>query len=388
MKNETPERGNMSESQDQRDLRILQLEKEFLKSREDMLLVTASLQRANAELQIANQELLMQNDEMDKQAAALHTAHKELLFQHGEKEKRARELDIANKELSFQNAEKGKRAAELIIANEELLFQNGEKEKRATELLFVNKELESFAYVSSHDLQEPLRKIQTFADRLLDKEQEHLSEQGKDYLKRMQASAARMQLLIKDLLSFSRINSSERAFTRTDLRMLTDEVIEEFGDIIEQTSPSIHTEGLGSAYVNPFQFRQLLNNLMSNSFKFSKPGETLIIGISSERLQGKEHLRHNPLLLTGSIHENTNYDHVRFTDNGIGFESQFREKIFEVFQKLHTTDEYPGTGIGLAIVKKIIENHNGIITASSQPDKGVSFDMYFPCSTESDKVNL
>src|ERR1700709_2768727 len=172
------------------------------------------------ELTVAIKELAFQNEEKEKRAAELIIANKELAFQNIEKEKRAAELTIANEELVFQNEEKEKRAAELIIANKELAFQNEEKEKRAAELVIANKELESFTYISSHDLQEPLRKIQTFATRILEKEEQKLSENGKDNFKRMQDAAKRMQTLINDLLAYSRTSSTDRKFETTDLNKI------------------------------------------------------------------------------------------------------------------------------------------------------------------------
>src|SRR5271168_3924727 len=156
-----------------------------------------------------------QSAENENRAVELIIANKELAFQNEEKEKRAAELIIANKELAFQNEEKEKRAAELIIANKELAFQNEEKGKRAAELIIANKELLAFTYISSHDLQEPLRKIQTFATILL--ENETLSDNGKYNFQRMQLAAGRMQQLIDDLLAFSRIATTELKFEKADL---------------------------------------------------------------------------------------------------------------------------------------------------------------------------
>ncbi len=160
-----------------------------------------------AELIIANKELAFQNQEKENRAAELLIANEELVFQNQEKENRAAELIIANKELAFQNQEKKNRAAELLIANEELIFQNQEKENRAAELVIANKELEAFTFISSHDLQEPLRKIQTVCSIIFERENNNLSENGKYNFQRIEAAAGRMQQLINDLLSFSRIKN-------------------------------------------------------------------------------------------------------------------------------------------------------------------------------------
>jgi light-regulated signal transduction histidine kinase (bacteriophytochrome) len=235
----------------------------------------------------------------------------------------------------------------------------------------MNKELQSFAYISSHDLQEPLRKIQTFASRIVEKEVENLSDKGKDYFKRMQDSALRMQTLIDDLLAYSRTNSADRKFENTDLNKIVEEVRADFNEELKEKDASIVTTGLCELRIIPFQFRQLLQNLVSNSLKFADPARLLTISIASEIANASEF--QNKRLL-----ENTNYCHISIADNGIGFDQQFSERIFELFQRLHGRQQYKGTGIGLAIVKKIVENHAGIITACGELNKGATFDIFLP----------
>ena len=322
-----------------------------------------------AELSIANKELAFQNEEKEKRAEELIIANKELAFQNEEKEKRAEELIIANKELAFQNEEKEKRAAELIIANKELAFQNEEKEKRAAELIIANKELLAFTYISSHDLQEPLRKIQTFVSIIL--ENETLTENGRYNFQRMQLAATRMQQLIDDLLAFSRINTTELKFEKTALNHIIEEVKAELRENIQEKNANIETYELGTANVIPFQFRQLMYNLISNALKFSQPDVASHIVITSKIVKGSK-------LKSYRLSTDKDYFHIAVKDNGIGFEPHFSERIFEVFQKLHGKEAYAGTGIGLAIVKKIVENHNGIIVASSELKKGATFDIFFP----------
>jgi signal transduction histidine kinase len=324
-----------------------------------------------AELIIANEELAFQNNEKEKRAAELIIANEELAFQNHEKEKRAAELIIANIELAYQNDEKEKRAAELIIANEELAFQNNEKEKRAAELIIANKELLAFTYISSHDLQEPLRKIQTFISILLGNEKETLSENGKYNFERIQLSAKRMQQLIDDLLAFSRISTTELKFEKTNLAAIVADVKNELIDTIKEKEATIETSGLGTVDVIPFQFRQLMYNLISNALKFSKTDILPVITVSSKIEKGNK-LNHKKLL------PDKLYCHIMVKDNGIGFESHFSERIFGVFQKLHLKEVYAGTGIGLAIVKKIVENHNGLIIASSNLNEGATFNIYLP----------
>ncbi len=330
-----------------------------------------------AELIIANKELVFQNKEKENRAAELGIANKELLFQNEEKEKRAAELIIANKELLFQNEEKEKRAAELIIANKELAFQNEEKEKRAAELIIANKELLAFTYVSSHDLQEPLRKIQTFVTIILENENKNLSENGKYNFQRMQLAAGRMQQLIDDLLAFSRIATTELKFEKTELNTLIDEVKIELKDTIQEKHATIEATELGSANIIAFQFRQLMYNLISNALKFSNPDVPSHIIIKSRIEKGIKAVGTSRAI---SLQPEKDYCHITVKDNGIGFEPHFSERIFEVFQKLHGKEVYGGTGIGLAIVKKIVENHNGVIIATSELKKGATFDIYFPAN--------
>ena len=323
------------------------------------------------ELSIANKELAFQNDEKEKRATELIIANKELAFQNNEKEKRATELGIANKELAFQNKEKEKRAAELIIANKELAFQNEEKEKRAAELIIANKELLAFTYISSHDLQEPLRKIQTFVSIIAETENENLTENGKTCFQRMQLAAGRMQQLIDDLLAFSRISTTELKFEKTELGNIIEEVKTELKDAILAKNATIDAAELCPVNIIAFQFRQLMYNLISNALKFTNPGIPCHISIKSS-------IENSSTIQNKNLVAGKNYCHIMVKDNGIGFEPRFSERIFEVFQKLHGKEVYAGTGIGLAIVKKIVVNHNGIITATSELDKGAKFDIYIP----------
>lgn len=255
----------------------------------------------------------------------------------------------------------------------ELLIQERTKEleDKNLELEKMNKELQSFAYISSHDLQEPLRKIQTFASRLAEKEAANLSDTGKEYFKRMQDSAWRMQTLIDDLLAYSRTNTFERKYESTDLNNIVDEVKADLQEELQQKAATIETSALCEISIIRFQFRQLLHNLVSNSLKFSHPARPPHIKISGEIGLGASFDNDE---LTGE----TTYCHIAVSDNGIGFEPQFSSKIFELFQRLHGRQEYNGTGIGLAIVKKIVENHDGVITATGVLNEGATFDIYIP----------
>ncbi|MEO6541035.1 MAG: ATP-binding protein, partial [Ferruginibacter sp.] len=246
-------------------------------------------------------------------------------------------------------------------------------EHKNIELEKLNKELQSFAYISSHDLQEPLRKIQTFATRILEKEETSLSDYGKDMFNRMQDAAQRMQTLIQDLLAYSRTTTNDRKFESTDLNKIIAEVKEDFKEELEEKHATIETNQLCDADIIPFQFRQLMHNLIGNSLKFYNPQRPPLIQISSEISKG---VKFN----NEKLKPQNKYCHITVTDNGIGFEQQYNEKIFEVFQRLHGKNEYKGTGIGLSIVKKIVENHYGIITANSELNKGTTFEIYIPAT--------
>ncbi|MBF4505438.1 PAS domain-containing protein [Flavobacterium sp. JLP] len=246
-----------------------------------------------------------------------------------------------------------------------------ELELKNKDLINMNIELQSFAYISSHDLQEPLRKIQTFASRLSDLDEQNISANAKTYLSRIEFAAKRMQTLIQDLLTYSRTNSAERVFVSTNLDDIAEEIISDFSERIEEKNAQVNFEPLGEVTVIPFQFRQLLHNLIGNAIKFSRKDVTPIIYIKAERIKGStiKHVVDFP---------EKNYYHLKVTDNGIGFDAAYKERIFEVFQRLNTESEFVGTGIGLAIVKKIVENHKGIITAIGEKDKGATFDIYIP----------
>ena len=249
--------------------------------------------------------------------------------------------------------------------------RTGELVQKNIELEKMNKELQSFAYISSHDLQEPLRKIQTFSTQIIEKEFHNLSEPGKDKFQRMQNAAKKMQTLIEDLLLYSRTNNAERKFEKTDLNRIVEEVKEDLKEELLQKHATIEATEMCEVNIIPFQFRQLMNNLISNSLKFSNAIHPPHIKIKSEIDEGIN-------LKNEKLTKKIKYCHISISDNGIGFDPQYRERIFEVFQRLHGENQYIGTGIGLAIVKKIVENHNGIITAKGELNKGATFDIYFP----------
>jgi two-component system CheB/CheR fusion protein len=180
-----------------------------------------------------------------------------------------------------------------------------------------------------------------------------------------------MRQLIHDLLLFSRLNVDERKFEVTALNIIIDEVKSEFKETILQKGAIIEVAEICDVKIIPFQFRQLMHNLIGNALKYSNPKIPPHLKIASRNIKYEN-------LNIEELPPQVQYCHITISDNGIGFEQKYSTKIFEVFQKLHSKEEYAGTGIGLAVVKKIVDNHNGIITASSDLDKGATFNIYIP----------
>ncbi|HTF27741.1 MAG TPA: ATP-binding protein [Flavitalea sp.] len=262
---------------------------------------------------------------------------------------------------------------DLTIQNrnrEELKEKSRQLELKNIELGNVNKDLTSFTYVSSHDLQEPLRKIQNFVTLILD-EEKNLSESGKGFFQRIVKAVKRMQALIEDLLIYSRTMDRDRKFEKTDLSILLNEVKKDYEAEILEKKAIIESDNLCEVSIIKFQFRQLLNNLISNSFKFSKAKLAPHIVFTCEIISGHE-------LKNETLPSDIEYYHLTYIDNGIGFDPQYNDRIFEVFQRLHSNEAYTGTGMGLAICKRIVENHNGIIKATGTLDGGARFDIYIP----------
>ena len=243
-------------------------------------------------------------------------------------------------------------------------------EDRNRELETTNKELTAFNYIASHDLQEPLRKIETFISRLVDKDFNNISEAGQQYITRIQSSASRMRVLIDDLLQFSRTNKAEKVFEKIDLNGLLENAKQELAQLIEDKNAIIENTELPTLNVIPFQMQQLFINLIGNSLKYSRENVTPLIKIESS-------------LITATDEEllpNTKdkFYKISVEDNGIGFEQEYANKIFILFNRLHNKNQFDGTGIGLAICKKIVENHKGYIFAEGRPNEGSTFTIYLP----------
>lgn len=244
-------------------------------------------------------------------------------------------------------------------------------EQQNLELEASNKELIAFNYVASHDLQEPLRKIQTFVSRLSEKEYDNLSDSGKEFMTRINNSVERMRILIDDLLQYSRTTKTEKVFENIDLNDLLENSKTDLLQAIEEKNAVIQSEKLPELTVIPFQIQQLFDNIIGNSLKYCKTDTTPKIKITCKKVTAAE----EPLIPKNSKEK---FYKITFKDNGIGFEQEYAEKIFVLFNRLHNKNQYAGTGIGLAICKKIVENHKGFIFAKSKTNAGATFTIYLP----------
>ena len=320
-----------------------------------------------AELVIANKELLFQNDEKEKRASELSIANRELIFQNTEKEKRAAELIIANDNLIFQNAEKEKRAIELIVANEELVIQNKEKEKRASELLIAiknlktaegqlkesNDELESFSYSVSHDLRAPLRAINGYTKMLKAKYETELDPEANRLMNNIVSNANKMGQLIDDLLAFSRVGRKELVKMNIQMTDIVQSICNELRNEQGDRNIEFKINELWPARADNTAIKQVWQNLISNAIKYSRLKEKTVIEIGSEIK--KEEIEYY------------------IKDNGAGFDMRYADKLFGVFQRLHSYEDFEGTGIGLALVQRIITKHGGKAWGKGAVDKGATF---------------
>ena len=303
-----------------------------------------------ADLIMANKELAFQNDEKEKRAAELIMANKELVFQNGEKEKRVAELIMANKELAFQNDEKEKRARELIKSNDDLIHS----ESRLKE---VNAELDAFTYSVAHDLRAPLRAVDSYVQILAEDYSQSIDTDGMQMLEIIRYNTKKMGTLIDELLSFSKLGRKEIDRKTIDLDDLIGSVLADINRSTEHHA-AIKVSPLPRVNADPVLLRQTLFNLISNAIKYSSKKE-------------------NPVVEIAAIQQN---DKIVFSikDNGAGFDMRFSDKLFGVFQRLHSEKEFEGNGLGLAIVKRIIAKHGGQVWGEGKENEGATF--YFTIS--------
>ncbi|TCJ12165.1 hypothetical protein EPD60_16600 [Flaviaesturariibacter flavus] len=297
----------------------------------------------------------------------------QLRHQEDEKGRRAAELLLANKELLFQSYEKAQRAGELEIANAELERQGLLKERRAAELAAALDDLKAFAYITSHHLQEPLRKIRLFADRLLGTESAALSAKGREDLYRIERGAMRMSNMIQDIYRYARVNLHEQQPEEVEADKLVDQVLDGFAGRLDQAGARVVNELAITLPLAGEQFHEAFRQVIDNALTFSRPGIPPQIHISGTCNTGAG-------FGIAALTQDRGYFRISIQDNGIGFEPRFNERIFDVFRTLHSVGAYPGTGIGLAIVRRIMHRHGGLATADGLPNEGARFSLYFPMS--------
>ena len=343
-----------------------------------------------AELIIANKELAFQNEEKEDRAAELIIANKELIFQNAEKESRAAELVKAYKELAFQNQEKENRAAELIIINKQLAFQNEEKENRAAELIVANehlkqaeleiaelnigleqkiiertaqleaanREMEAFSYSVSHDLRAPLRAINGFTQILIEDYAEQLDPDALDILNEIVGNSSRMGQLIDNLLEFSRFGKQNLTMVNINVTEMVESIVAGLLKEHPDRQVSVTIKPLGDITGDKNMLKQVFINMISNAFKYSGKKEKAMIEIGS--------------------YEKDKQCVYYVKDNGAGFDMQYYDKLYGVFQRLHSSNEFEGTGVGLAIIQRIISKHNGSAWAEGVVNQGACFYISLP----------
>ena len=239
------------------------------------------------------------------------------------------------------------------------------------ELEVFNKELDSFTYIASHDLKEPLRKISVFSNLLEESEYPNFSEQNKNYFQRLKFSVERMQNLLHDLLLYSHVSKTSFGFEDVDLNEIIKDVQKNLAEEIEESGAKMTFASLPMIKGFSFQLRQLFENLVTNSIKYRQPGKSVCIKIDCA-------IVHKDRIHVGKFKKSNEYYCITLKDNGLGFNQAYAEKVFEIFKQVHDNPEFGGTGTGLTICKKIVQNHNGLITVVSKMNLGTKFKIYFP----------
>lgn len=286
--------------------------------------------------------------------------------------KKNHELRAQEQKLAAANRLLEKEIQEKILSEEKVNLLNRQLVENINQLKATNEELERFAYVASHDLQEPLRKIIIFSDQLAIKYKSILKEEGCNSVDRIMKASERMQMLIKNILSFSRSATSSSAFEDVNLNLLLDSILSDLEISIEQKKAVIRVEKLPALRIIPDQMRQLFQNLLINALKFSKQDKPPEILIYADRIKGMK----IPGIADGMLDED--FCNIYVKDNGIGFEQKYSDDIFTLFKRLNSYDKYEGTGIGLSICKKIVDQHQGYISAISVVDEGTTFIISLP----------
>lgn len=281
-----------------------------------------------------------------------------------------KKLIAINKSLEREIAEKKNSEEKIKLLNRKLL-------ENIANLESANKDLERFAFMASHDLQEPLRKIRMFSDRLLTKSK-NVSDDDAKIVNKIQQAAERMQVLIVDILSFSKVSNDKSSFVESDLNVVIKDVLTDLEDEINANNATVSIQPLPSLHVRPTLMRPLFQNLISNALKYRKKDEGVNIDIRSEVSFGISERDKNLV---------NKYCRIFITDNGIGFDQKYAEEIFGMFRRLHHNGEYSGTGVGLALCKKIAELHHGFISARSKINEGSTFIVSFPLKHEEVKVS-
>ncbi len=339
-----------------------ELEKELIAAYQQIEGLACANETLCAELVIAKKEIADQNQEREDRDTEFIVAQEELTIQNQEKEKRAAELSIANKELIFQNSEKEKRATELSEAKQHITDLNvGLEEKilkRTAQLEAANKELESFSYSVSHDLRAPLRAINGFTQILVEDYLQHLDDDAKEVMDEIISNSKRMGELIDNLLEFSRIGKLDISVVEVSMDELVKSILIEVQGAAPKEKINLAVTPLINCKGDRNMLKQVFLNLISNAFKYSGKKETATISI-------------------GCVEEKDDITYY-VKDNGAGFDMQYYEKLFGVFQRLHSNNEFEGTGVGLAIVQRIISKHRGKVWAEGKVNEGACFYISLP----------